>query len=201
MNEPMEMIPEYTAVGEVLNDIALRVQQTLIALQVYQEQMDKTGAVLPGLHISGYNLKEIPLLWGNGRDPKFISEVLKKSVTFTLLSALDFQLYALDSFIASIGKTYYGLHMEGEIEWVTPEIFLLASGIDLNKLENSDAVNDVRRFCGQLRQMKRSLSLSIHDYFELYKKMCLYATEIAHKVGDKVANDKKISGLTGGSSE
>lgn len=188
-----DIIPEYKAVGDALNDTALRVQQTLIAIQVYQESLRGVGKELPGLQIDGYSLKDLPVWWGQGKSPQTLEDNAKRSVTFTLLSALNLHVYLLDSFLVEIARTYYNVPIDKEESgWMTPEVFQMATGIDLSQLLNADAIEDARRIAGQLRKFKRSLSISIPDYFELYAKICVYITEIAVKVSEKVQKDKKI---------
>ncbi len=196
MNEPVpvnnfEMIPEYKPSHDVLGDVTLRVQQTLIALQAYQEKLDEVGDVLPGLQIDGYWLKDIPVWWGGMKSPQFLAEGVKRSVTFTLLSALNAQLYMLDDFMLVIAKKYYALPPIGDDDkWFSEEIFTLTTGIDLVKLPHSDAIADVRRMCNNFRKMKKTASLTIPEYFEFYQKFLIYLTEIAVKVSEKVHKDK-----------
>ena len=194
-----EMIPEYKPSYDVLGDVALRVQQTLIALQVYQEKMDEVKQVLPGLQIDGYWLKDIPVWWGGMKSPQFLADSTKRSVTFVLLSALNCQLYMLDDFLLTVAKKHYSLPPIGEDDkWFSEEIFTLTTGIDLNKLPHSDAVGDVRRICGNMRKMKKSASITIPEYFEFYQKLCIYLSEIAVKVSEKVHKDKNPAIGSGG---
>lgn len=188
-----DIIPEMKSAQEALHDTALRVQQSLIALEVYENQLNEVHTKFPGLHIDGYELKDIPLYWSGVKDPSDLAEKSKRSVTFTLLSALNFHLYLLDAFMFTIAKKYYNLTSDDDESWVTPEVFQLVTGIELNKLPNNESIEELRRICKNLRSFKKTMSLSIADYFELYQKICSYVSILSWKVSETLSERKRLS--------
>jgi len=191
------MIEEYKVAGDALNDVALRVQQILIGMQVYKDKLEEAGAALPDLHISGYDLNEIPVMWGSGKTPEYLAANIKKSITFTLLNALNCHLYLLDGFLVRIAKRYFNLTVEDNGEWVTPEVFHLATGIDLTKLIHWDAIEDMTRYANGVRNMKKTLSINVSDYFELHSKIMIFLTELSITVSEKMNEKKKLEGSEG----
>lgn len=193
-----EMIPEFKEVGEVMNDVALRTQQTLIALQIYQDKLTRLNIDLPGLQIDGYELTEIPLSWNLSKDPEKLLSNLRRSVTFSILGALDFQLYLLDGYMVQLAKHYYGIPVQDGELWMTEEIFQLAAGFDLGKIEHYVAIIELRRVCNQLRRCQQTSTITIPEYFELYQNIWLFVCALSAKVSYDAAEKKnKLDKLNG----
>jgi hypothetical protein len=188
------LIPEFIATSGAMNDIALRTQQILIALQLYENTLINIDSMLPGLRIEGYDLKEIPIFWNsNVKNPDELAANIKKSTTLVLLSALNLHIYLLDLYMIEILKKHYNIH-EDIKTIMTPEIFMETTKIDLTKLPNSDNIDDVRRVISGLRDMKKTHSITVPEYFEYYQNLIRYMHSIANIVSEKIFNDNKVKG-------
>lgn len=198
MADQIEIIPELRNVNDALIDIIFRVQQTLIGLQVYHDKLSEVQSLLPGLQIEGYNLTQLPLGWGVGKTPESLKINLERSVTFCLLNALNLNLYLIDSLMFTLAKKYYNLQAHEDDTWVTSEVFELLTGIKLNELQYNDSVVELRRICGQIRQLKKTHSITINEFFELYQRLSSWVGELSRKVSEKVHKDNLIKRLTEG---
>jgi hypothetical protein len=169
----------------LLNDIALRVQQTLIALDVYQKQLESVGNSLPGLQVTGYGMDELPVWWGTPKNPESMKEFSKRSTSFILLSALNMHLYLIDDYMLMLARKYYDLEIDlKDSGWFTPEVFQLTTGLDLDKLPFSETIEELRKTCKKLRNVKKTYSITAMEYFDIYTKICEYVRALsseAHK--------------------
>lgn len=184
MPEPVfpPYIPEVDVAQSAMNDVALRVQQIVIGLDVYKRQLSKMEESLPGMLVQGYETPELPLHWGVTKSPEMVGESLKRSITFTLLNAMNMHLYLIDDYLKILTTKYYGYNPE-DSSWFTPEIFGLQSGVDLTKVKNFQEVDDMRQTIKRFREFKITRSTTTTEYFDLYPKLIGFI----HDIGNSVA--------------
>lgn len=183
MNQPqsqtgMPYLPELINAQEMMNDIALRVQQIIIGMDVYDNQLQKVHEALPGFLSQGVETKELPFFWSTQKDAKTLQENLKRSITFTLLNSLNMHIYNVDGFMKAVLIKYYGYNPE-DTSWFTPDIFSAITEIDMTKVKNFQTLKDLREMMEKFRSCQMTRSISTNEYFNIYGEMNIFLNELS----------------------
>lgn len=177
------IIPEYDAINEAINDLALRTQQLLIAIDLYEFHLNKINDNMPSALMTGYNTKETIMSWGRQRTPQEIIEQLRKSKQFVYLNAFNQLIYLIDDMMKMISIKYYNYnHIGGDEGWFSPDIFSMLSNIKLDSLLQHEVVSDLRSQCDKLRKWKITNSYTSLEFYDLINKVIAYCVDICVKV-------------------
>ena len=187
-----QVVAEALLADQALNDVAYRAQQCLIGLDVYDNCLKSAGHALPGALVAGMDTSDIPLVWQGVKTPQELRDGIRKAKQYIILNSINLTIYLVDDYLKNIAEIYYEVKGDG---WYSPEAFDLATGVKLANVKGWSNVEDMRHIAQRVRQFRKSLSITVQDYYDLTSGISMFIHAIGHLAGERVFERLKAQGI------